>query len=255
MHLCFIDESGTAAKPDTSTPRYFVVGGLIIPEERWGGVREKLIGLKRRQKYRGELKWRFFAPSNNDKDNPMLSWSLADKDKFRDEVFSIITSTRSLVCLACVCDAPLAYALSNINEQEDVYFGTYKPVTERFQYFLQDTERYGGRSTFGIIVSDHRNGPEDNRMRKQHEKLVRSSAHYTSTYKNFIEGIFLSPSHMSVGVQLVDMVAGATYRAFANNDRRYINKILPSFRKSPAGKVDGFGIARFPKSGWTGPII
>jgi hypothetical protein len=136
MHLCFVDESGTPAKPGSGSPRFFVIAGLIIPEERWHTIAAKLHGLKTRKNYRGELKWRFFAPHNDDATNPMFGWTQAKKNDFRTEVFGIITSDKSVRIVAGVCEATAAYKMISVNEQEDIYFGTYKVVTERFQYLL-----------------------------------------------------------------------------------------------------------------------
>lgn len=255
MHICFVDESGTPAKPGKESPRFFVFAGVIIPEDQWGVAREKLLGLKRRMKYRGEVKWRFFAPRNNDASNPMLDWDQERRNEFRSDFFSIISSIKSIKIVAGVSDAPLAYSLGNVNSQEDIYFRTYKVVTERFQYLLQDISRESGRKTHGMVVSDHRNGHEDNKMREQHERLVREGRVYTSTYENFIESIFFAPSHMSIGIQFADMAAGAIWRYYEHQDDYWLNAIRSSFRKSGTGLIDGFGIARFPKQGWTGPVV
>lgn len=60
---------------------------------------------------------------------------------------------------------------------------------------------------------------------------------------------------MSVGVQLADMVSGAIWRRFEADDPYWFGKISKSIRKCPrTGAIDGFGIARFPKRGWTGPV-
>lgn len=255
MHILFVDESGTPAKPERNLPRFFVFGGVIIPEERWKSVRDKLVGLKRQHQYFGEVKWRFFAPKNDDPDNPMRDWDMERRNKFRAAVFGVITGTRSIRLICGVADAGLAYNLGTVDEQEDIYFNTYKVVTERFQYFLQDLTRESGHQTSGIVVSDHRNGREDNRMRQQHDRLVRETNRYTSAYENFIEGIFLSPSHMSVGIQLADMVAGAVWRFHEHTDDKWLNEIKKSFRTNGSGKIDGYGLARFPKRDWTGPIF
>ena len=255
MHLCFVDESGTPAKPGRDWPRFFVFGGVIIPEERWHGIRDKFVGLKRQKQYRGEVKWRYFAPANDDITNPMRDWDQDRRNDFRSSVFSIITGTKSIRLICGVCDAPLAYNLANVNDQEDIYFRTYKVVTERFQYFLQDVTIASGHETNGIIVGDHRNGPEDNRFRLQHDRLVRETGKYTSSYRNFIEGIFLSPSNMSVGIQLADMVAGAVWRFHEHSDGHWLDVIRQSFRMRSDGKIDGYGLMRFPKAGWTGPVI
>jgi len=254
MHLCFVDESGTPAKPNAERPRFFVIAGLIVPEERWHRVSNQLHGLKVRWSYRGELKWRFFAPSNDDSDNPMVGWDQDRKNAFRADAFKIITSDKSLQIVAGVCDAPLAYQLPDVAWQSDIYFGTYKVVTERFQYYLQDLRQSSGTTFRGIIVADHRGRDDDKNFRLQHQRLVFQDGPNTSTYANLVEGLFLAPSHMSVGLQLADLVAGAIWRRFDAGDPRWFDVIRTSFRTDRDGKIDGFGIARFPKRGWTGPI-
>lgn len=255
MHLLFVDESGTPPKPESPNQGYFVIAGLVIPEDRWSGIRDKLVGLKRATGYRGELKWRFFAPNNSDEENPMLDWQQDDKNSFRDSVFKIITDTKSCKIVACSSESLTSYALANVNTQSDLYFRTYKPVTERFQYLLQDITRASGSDTMGLIVADHRGRGDDENMRIQHERLIRETGKYTSNYANFIEGLFFAPSHLSIGIQLVDMVAGAIWRAQAYGDRTWYDRLRPSFRQSPAGRIDGWGLVRFPKAGWAGPVL
>lgn len=128
-------------------------------------------------------------------------------------------------------------------------------MTERFQYLLQDITRDSDRDTFGMIVADHRGKGDDDSMRLRHERLIRETGQYSSDYKNFIEGLFFAPSHLSTGIQLVDMVAGAIWRAQSQNDRTWYDRLRPSFRSSPMGKIDGFGVVRFPKSGWKGVVL
>lgn len=255
MHLLFVDESGTPAKPDNTEQSYFVIAGLAIPEDRWSGIRDKLVGLKLAKQYRGELKWRFFAPNNADNNNPMLGWTQHAKNEFRDSVFKIITDAKSCKIIACASESLTSYALGNVNSQSDLYFRTYKPVTERFQYLLQDITRASGSDTMGLIVADHRGKGDDDNMRIQHERLIRETGRYTSNYANFIEGLFFAPSHLSVGIQLVDMIAGAIWRAQAFGDRTWYNRFRPSFRQSPAGSIPGWGMVRFPTAGWQGAVL
>jgi hypothetical protein len=42
MYLLFIDESGTPSKPEKAAGNYLVIGGVIIPEGAWPGVRDDL---------------------------------------------------------------------------------------------------------------------------------------------------------------------------------------------------------------------
>ncbi|MET3901305.1 hypothetical protein ABIB57_005275 [Devosia sp. UYZn731] len=148
----------------------------------------------------------------------------------------------------------MAYTRANINEQNDVYFQTYKVVTERFQYYLQDLQKEAGTTFRGIIIADHRGHDDDKRLRVQHQRLVEEDRTNTSTYKNMVEGLFLVPSHMSVGIQLVDLVAGANWRRFDSGDTYWFDKIRLSIRAHRDGRIDGYGIARVPHYGWTGHI-
>ncbi|GLR49916.1 DUF3800 domain-containing protein [Shinella yambaruensis] len=255
MHLCFVDESGTPAKPGSGNPKYFVIAGLIVPEDRWHRISGHLQGLKANRGYKGELKWRFFAPGNKDKENPMVEWTMEKRNAFRSLIFRILTSDKSIRIVAGICDSALAYSLPNVNTQADIYFRTYKVITERFQYALQDISKASGTKFHGIIVADHRGRDDDKRLREQHQRLVEADSSYTSNYPNLIEGVFLAPSHMSVGIQFADMVAGAIWRRFESNDDQWFNAIKDALRASPQGRIDGFGVCRFPKKGWTGPII
>ena len=185
----------------------------------------------------------------------MLKWERSRRDQFRRQVFEIITTTPGICVIAGVGDSALAYQLGNVHHPEDIYFGTYKVVTERFLYMLQDKTRSMKQHVSGIIVADHRNGQQDNRMRVQHERLVRETQRYTSQYKHFIEGVFLVPSHMNTGVQLADMVAGAVWRYHEHGDAKWLDVIKPAFRHNGNGVIDGFGVARFPKDGWKGPVV
>ena len=254
MHLCFVDESGTPAKPGKDKPRFFVIAGVIVPEDRWHMAFRRLHGLKTAVRYKGELKWRFFAPDNNDESNPMAGWDQNRRNEFRAAAFKIVTGDKSIKIIAGVCEATAAYKISTVKDQSDIYFGTYKVVTERFQYQLQDVSRISGTKTNGIIVADHRGKGDDDSMRVRHQRLVEEDREYTSTYGNLVEGLFFAPSHMSVGVQLADMVAGAIWRRFEAGDEYWFDQISSSIRSDQSGKIDGFGVARFPKAGWSGPV-
>jgi hypothetical protein len=144
----------------------------------------------------------------------------------------------------------LAYSLPYIKTADDLYWYSYKQLTERFQYYLQDLERTVGQRVNGIVVCDHRAPKDDARLRELHHQLLAGVKATASHYGNLIEGLFIAPSHLSVGVQFADMIAGAVFRQFKANDQRFYAQIEPSFRRSPNGKVEGYGLVKFPKSGW-----
>ena len=250
MHILFVDESGTAPNPGNSRSRYFVIGGVVVPENVWHRIRDALLGLKVRRKIRGEFKWRYFAPGNDDERNPMRRLQPEERNQIRSELCKIVCAEKSVRSIACVACIEAAYELASVDNRDDLYAGTYKPVSERFQYYLQDLSRKTGQDEFGIIVADHRGINDDKRFRAHHERLLHSSSEFTSNYKNLIESLFVHPSNLSVGIQLADLVAGAVWRNFEKADARWYRLLEPSFRCSPTGVVDGYGVVRFPKSTW-----
>lgn len=248
MHILFIDESGTPPKPTKTYPRYFVVGGLIVPENVWHRMRDAYMGLKIQHKVRGELKWRYFSPDNHDERNPVKNLDREKKDEIRTGIYNIIASDSSIKTIACVCSVEAAYKMHSVNEQSDVYNLTYKGITERFQYYLQDLRKTVGRQEYGIIVGDHRGKDDDKNLRGHHQKLLHATADFISRYNNLIEGLFLEPSHLSIGIQLADIVAGAVWRKFERNDDRWYRLLEPTLRRSPTGEVSGYGIIKMPKN-------
>jgi hypothetical protein len=250
MQILFLDESGTPPKLGQNDPRYFVIAGVIVPETTWHRLRDTLFGMKIRRKLRGELKWRFFAASNDDARNPMRQLSQESRDEIRSELYRIITNESSITSLAGVCSIRAAYKMASVTDQQGIYNLTYKVVTERFQYFLQDIKRETGRAEYGLVIADHRGRDDDKRLRAHHQMLVHSDATFTSKYSNLIESLLFQPSNLSVGIQLADIVAGAIWRKFERDDERWFLQMEKSLRRSGTGQVDGYGIVKVPKAGW-----
>jgi len=208
------------------------------------------MGIKIRRKIRGEIKWRYFAPNNEEARNPMRGLAQAERDAIREEIYRLMSSEAGIKTLACVASREGAYAMASINTQEDIYHAAFKPVTERFQYHLQDVSKISGRKEFGIVVGDHRGAGDDRRLRGHHEMLLHSASEFTSKYGNLIEGLFIHPSNLSVGIQLADMVAGAVWRKFERQDEKYYQLLKPSLRKDSKGDEAGYGLVKFPTRGF-----
>jgi hypothetical protein len=207
--------------------------------------------MKVRRKLIGELKWRYFAQSNTDELNPMRDMSQQERNEIRTELYEIICGIKSIRSIACVACIEAAYEMTGCTSSVDLYHYAYKPVSERFQYHLQDLSRTVGRTETGIIVADHRGPAQDARFRVAHERLLTNTQNdFTSDYQNLVESLFFLPSAISIGIQLADMVAGAVWRKFEKGDDHCYRQLEPSLRKSPAGKVEGYGIIKFPKGSW-----
>jgi Protein of unknown function (DUF3800) len=257
MHLCFIDESGTPPKPNyQGRLQYFVIAGVIMHEAQWHGVAEDIRRLRKKPLYSvsGEIKWRFFGPENDDEDNSVSHLSMEARHSFRHEFFNIVTRRKSIRIITCVTHIASAYQKPYIYDQEALYQQTYKIISERFHYYLQDVSRIVGDRQYGIIVADHRGKKQDDTLRQHHHRLVDGvESVFASQYENYIETLFLTPSHRSVGIQIADMVAGAIGRFFNANDPTYFDLIKGSLRTDQRGRTDGYGLVRFPIDGWLKP--
>lgn len=250
MHIFFIDESGTPPGPGKGKDKYFVIGGVVISEEVWHKVRDALVGMKIRLQVNGEIKWRYFFPGDESDDNPMREMNATRRNEIRAEMYKIICSVKSIKSIACVACIRAAYAMPSVTDRDDLYHFTYKPLSERFQYHLQDLSRLVGRKEAGIIVADHRGKTDDERFRGAHERLLKAGGDFVSQYKHLVESLFFQPSEISVGVQLADMVAGAVWRKYEKGDDYWFKALEPSLRKSPGGKIEGYGIVKFPLGTW-----
>jgi hypothetical protein len=243
VHLCFVDESGTPPSRANPSKPYFTLGAAIISADGWAAVARKVLGYKLRHHLRGELKWRYFSPDNQDAHNPMLVRSAADR-KLLSMEFAHLIAGCPLTIIASVTDVEVAFSYGSVSDQQDLYHFAYKPITERFQYFLQD------QNSQGVIVSDHRGRDSDKMLRAHHDTLIEKRNGSRSSYDRLIEGLFLQDSCHSVGIQIADYVAGAIHRAYCTPSKEHAAILQPRIRTSASGQAKGFGIVEHPKSGF-----
>lgn len=243
MLFCFVDESGTPpSKPSPKKP-YFTLGAAIIDIRDWKEIANKILGYKLRHRINGELKWRYFSPHNSDKGNPLLAKTGAERIELSDEFAGIIAQS-NITLLACVTDVEAAFSYGTISGQQDLYHFAYKPISERFQYHLQD------KADLGIVVSDHRGRDSDKMFRAHHDTLINGSGAAKSGYDRLIEGLFLQDSEHSIGIQIADFVAGAVHRAYSRGDGSKAAIFKKRMRGAESGNILGRGIVLHPKSGF-----
>ena len=246
MQLLFIDESGTIPpKSKIKNINQFVLGEIVIPSGIWHEVDKELAVLKQQFKITGEIKWRYFSPGS--KSSPISHLNANEKERLREELYKLITKFKAIRLICSIVDVKEAYEIESIQGENGLYWYAYKQITKRFQYYLQNLSRTVGTKINGIIVCDHRQPKDDYQLRVLHQRLLTGSKKHFSIYENLVEGVFLAPSHLSVGIQLADMVAGAVYRKFSSEDSRFYDLLATSFRKSASGKVEGYGLVKWPK--------
>lgn len=98
-----------------------------------------------------------------------------------------------------------------------------------------------------MIVVDQRGNKDDTNMRLRHERLLTEKKRDHAVYANLVESLFFAPSHLGVGVQLADLVAGAIFRLSEHDDPGFFDQLKPAFRKNANGSIDGHGLVHSPK--------
>lgn len=248
MHLFFIDESGTIPPKDKINVRYFTLGGIIIPENIWQEIDQELIMIKKQAAIVGEIKWRYFSPQKkSSKPNSLSHLNPHQKEELRFGLFNLIIKYTCVRLICTVVDIQLAYNLDYVKNENDLYWYAYLQMIEKFQLHLRDLLVLTGDKFNGIVICDHRQPKDDHQLRLLHQKLLTEWPYNVLSYRNLVEGVFIAPSHLSVGIQLADMVAGAVYRKFVRNDSRYFDLLLGSFKRNlQIGEMEGHGLIKWP---------
>ena len=116
MQILFVDESGTAPSLSNSADSpFFVLGGVIIPEEFWHQVKIDLEAIKKNFAIDGEVKWRYFAPQNKGAKVHSLSHLTAEeKEIVRSNIFAILQKYKSIKTICVITDTTKAYSFSYI---------------------------------------------------------------------------------------------------------------------------------------------
>jgi hypothetical protein len=218
MRLFFIDESGDANMGGT---QHLVMAGVIIKCEDWPGMRDGLDTIKSGLGINPhiEVKWRHTRHPGGHK-NPLRALSDAERGLFARQVLSVVWKAPSARVIGIVIDKVAAYGRPEITDAEDLYEIAVTLAMERFQYYLRATR------DLGMVIQDQRLPRQDVRLRGFYRSLLAAGTYWTK-FPNVLEGVFLSPSDFSTGIQLADFTAGAIYAAKCSpaTDQKYFNII------------------------------
>ncbi len=231
MRLLFLDESGRLDQGGL-----FALGGIAVRDTEWRDLRDLWQATLREHRWplERELKWHGIRKGE-------VPPALAD---------AIFTALASAPFTAYVAVMDLERGREQyppaehpfFRSPEDTYGTALMFLAERFHHLLV------AEDDVGLIVVDSRFREDDMRLRRFFAELTEAGTPYVK-FARIVEGLFLSPSHYSIGLQCADLVVAATAaseRAIGQGSG-YVKKLEQRFARHPqSGAIDGVGIKRFP---------
>ncbi len=233
MQLLFLDESGKLDQGGL-----FALGGIAISDADWPALKELWQATLREAHWPldREVKWHGIRTGEVP---PALA----------DSLFEVL-GRAPFTCYVAVMDldrGPEEFPTDEFayfRSPEDVYATALMFLAERFEHLLEaEDER-------GLIVVDSRFREQDTRLRRFFGDLQQEGTPYMKLGR-IVEGLFLGPSHYSIGLQCADLVVAATVAAERGVGLAsgYLKKLRPRFAVHPAtGELAGVGLKRFPEA-------
>jgi Protein of unknown function (DUF3800) len=228
VHLLFLDESGRIEQGGV-----FALGGIVVRDADWPQLRriwQETLSAASWPLDR-EIKWHGIRTGEVP---PALA----------DAVFAALARA-PVTAYVTLLDLELGPQLEPefFRTPEDVYATGLMFLAERFHHLLDAVD------DLGLIVIDSRFREDDQRLRRFFSDLTKDGSPYMQLPR-IVEGLFLGPSHYSIGLQCADLVVATTASAErgSGQGRGYMRKLLPRFAMHPAtGELDGVGLKRFPE--------
>ena len=226
MHLLFLDESG---KPDEAL---FAVGDVAIRADEWDLLRQR---------------WEHTLSDHAWPTDKELKWHGTKTGEvppaLADAVYAALAEA-PVTCFVTVL-RPLAGRQAHpelFASAEDTYATALTFLAERFQRFLSRADSHG------VIILDSRRREVDDRMRKFFYRLQREGTPFAELDR-IVDSLLLGPSHMSLGLQVADLVVGATLAAqrAPGDASRWFKQLRSRFALHPdTGELEGVGLKTFP---------
>jgi hypothetical protein len=226
VRLLFLDESGRIGQDGL-----FALGGVTVRADEWRALRESWLAPLEAHRWdqTNEVKWHTIR---NGYVPPALADAVVDG-----------LSRAPFTAYVTLLDLERGAELEEFFGTPERTYGTALMfVSERFHHLLDAEDEVG------LVLADSRHREEDASIRKFFGALTAEGTPFMQLDR-IVEGLFLGPSHLSIGLQCADLIVSITAAAERGNAqaRGYLKKLLPRFATHPAtGELDGVGIKRFP---------
>lgn len=247
--IAFLDEAGTPEIPCISkgaTEDVFCIGHCFMSIHYWHELRR--IYDQTRTDFKidldQELKWRNLLRHSG----PAKHMDASMTFDFLETLVGRIDAKR-FWAVAVTVDKDSVYRRKGyIREAQNIYNAAVLFALQRLQNHLDDKHGADALCPALVIADSRQASGQDNRLRKfVDDAMGGTGGLWVSFDKSLVEGILFQVSHYSVGVQIADLIAGATFQRDARGDATYFELWRPVLRKSPGGKVDGWGYVRWSR--------
>lgn len=240
MRLFFLDDAGNSNVK--SNDRYFGFGGFSIGATELPNLRNIHVQAWTEHEDFGEpgdeLKFSHVGADRNKrgKPNPLhrVGWNRERRREFVMQNLENLGNLDSVEGIISIVDKKYAFGADNKEHAIRV-------LLERIQLSANKSgEEY-------LVFCDEEH---------EHHKVIRSVLHSQASlyldFKNIQETIMFASSIYSPGIQLADLVIGASVRMLNYRDVGYFLKTIPFLRKSPwdSNEWKRYGFAVFPSSAW-----
>lgn len=232
----FMDDSGDSNLLNRRH-NFWVLGGIVMPDDSWPHVTTSLRALRQRWRIpdKRELKWQDIGTRIGEIGNPIfrapnpnlsvahIDW-VDDLELLAREMMMIAAEDEAIRVLSVVCVKSEAMRVCGgagdktaVNSK--CYGHMFSDAIERYEYFLTTLANRDG--AFGHMVVDEKSRHFDNVLREICDDLLAHGTRFAHI-EHVIDGLSVSPSHHSPGLQVADFVAGGIHRWFEMDDDRYL---------------------------------
>jgi Protein of unknown function (DUF3800) len=174
-------------------------------------------------------------------------------------MIAIVAGDQAIRVMSVVCvkaDALRVCAGAGTVEaaNERCYRDMFHDAIERFEYFLTTGENAQG--AYGLVVIDQKSRQFDAALRGVASDLLARGTSYAQI-QHVIDGVMVTPSQHSVGLQVADFVAGAIHRLVEYADDRYWQIMRRNVHTDWHSDPLGAGVKRYPtRPGYgSGPLV
>lgn len=196
MHLLYVDESGKSGPTDYTQP-WYVLGGLILPEEDWQQVESDLnAAIDAVAPPPRPDDWELHMSLIAHRKKHFASMPAKDRFALVDAVFDVMDAYKLKMIFVGIDKEAHRKKYSYPDPVEDV---AYMFMLERFNYCV------GRQGTLGLVVADEQKEIEIS-TRKAHSRYRRDGTGL-SQIEHVIETPFFTPSHWSRPLQMIDVAA------------------------------------------------